>query len=270
MKRDRFLVFVISLLVLAFTVSFLNISAINVDPTNTQDPLGIGLTPDKIPTNPQDLTDAGSSYLQKRWMNFIANNSVFAPANKWALQNPSFFVALFGQAYSLSFNFMFILAVWLFFIFFSSDFYKSWGLKKYGLSFFTGIATSILFAQIGFLAWLVKSLGAVITKSDNLTLRIIIGIIIFFLFVALKMFSHEIYLSSVAAKKRARINKIEKTEKETKKREEIVEKEVKNVEEYVKKKKKGKDDLTDEEEEEIDKEADDILEGIDESTADDQ
>jgi len=265
MKKEKVYLFAIVIFVALVFILILNTNrvyaVIDVNNLNSEDPLGIGLNPADIPTNPEELTDKSLiayNYLELKFKEFIINNSVTGPIHKSFLEHPAIFIGIFNEPYNLNLIFLAIICLWIFLWTVSIDILNSiWGRKFF--SWIIALAIPIVLAKIGFLFLLIKFFSWIILKSNTLWIRGIIIILIIILLVIIKIFTRKMYFHFAAIKR-------EKRTRNTEKKANNAEKGVAQIGKYIQKKeakKKEKNEgLTDEEVQEIEEEAEKDAEGL--------
>jgi len=102
------------LLIITLILNIIPVQAA-IDPSNSQDPLGIGINPDTLPKSPDELKDISTTYLKQEWTKLLADNKVGQVILKISdvLTSLNFFwKPVLGMEYSLSWFFIFGVAVW--------------------------------------------------------------------------------------------------------------------------------------------------------------
>lgn len=113
-----FITIVIILLVIAATILIKNYTGRAIDPSNTEDPLGIGLNPDNIPQTPEDAAQVSKDYLKKEWVKVLNNTDHPLGKALWATHRGLVFLSpvfkvLVGIEYSFSWLFLLTLVIWV-------------------------------------------------------------------------------------------------------------------------------------------------------------
>jgi hypothetical protein len=86
-----------------------------IDPSNSNDPLGIGINPDSIPQNPNELKDVSATYLKQEWTKILEKTQTGRALLKVSdfLTSLNFFwKPVLGIEYSLSWIFIFAVTIW--------------------------------------------------------------------------------------------------------------------------------------------------------------
>jgi len=168
--------FILSLVFLVVLVinSFHSVSALN--PYNLEDPLGIGINAEDIPTNPEDLTNQSISYLKAEWVKILEKSQL----TQILQQLDPIFLVLIGSSFSWSWLFFVSLA--MFFILFRW-FYWGFGFvpKLEDKGWLRFIISSIIMIFLGYSRLLRYAASWFIylaeKSSDNLGIRIAIIVI---------------------------------------------------------------------------------------------
>ncbi|MFA6023001.1 MAG: hypothetical protein WC781_02860 [Candidatus Pacearchaeota archaeon] len=113
MKKSLFILFLLTCSL--FAISFVN-AQVNVNPENIEDPLGIGINPQELPQNPEDIQNASTTYLTQEWTKILEKyplgQVLLAISDFLTKLNPLFNLIL-GVDYSLSWAFVFAVLIWL-------------------------------------------------------------------------------------------------------------------------------------------------------------
>ncbi|MEK6885375.1 MAG: hypothetical protein AABX17_00230 [Nanoarchaeota archaeon] len=201
-------------LFLLINVSAPFIFAVTIDPSNTEDPLGIGVNPADIPTTPDELTEASSSYLQKRWENIITN-SRFAGIHNSFLAHPLPFTILFHQPYSFSLTFFLVVIFWIFLLVSIGNLvgaYSGSGM----MGFAGGLVSAILLSWIGVIGGIATFVVDFILGRQSIWIKILLWIAVFvilaIIFVANGIWKKSVEDSKKQEEKRRLKEKVEEHE----------------------------------------------------------
>lgn len=179
------LIFILLLLGIIFVKTF---TGKVIDPTNPEDPLGIGVNPDNLPQTPEDAANVSATYLKQEWGKILTENKVVGPVHRAFLNTPTPFVILFGEAYDATFGFLLIVFFWFYFAFVVVDLLYFFGKKFSAYYFLGGALVSVALAQLGFFRALVNLLDSLLNKQENWMVRIFVVFCIIFVFVLIKFF----------------------------------------------------------------------------------
>jgi len=163
-KKSLFAVFLLLFLILA--LSFVSFVYAAIDPANSDDPLGIGISPDKIPQTPEDAANISLTYLQKEWTKIVAKNKYIGPMHNFFLNHQTAFIILFNEKYEFSLTFICIFVLWVFFAVLFGRLINAFGLLKMGLGWVVGVLCSVILAQIGLTKIITTSILTLIYARD--------------------------------------------------------------------------------------------------------
>lgn len=192
--------FFLGILTLGFLVLALNcLSAIGLNPNNPEDPLGIGLNPEDVPTTEEDL----GTFLQLKIEQWFTNSSIMKPIHKFGFSNPLLFNLLLGQKYSISLPFYWSLIIWIFLFLILLDTYELLGLSRFSriLTFLAGFLTTLLLAQIGLIFWIAKTFSALIMKEQQGWISALLFILLLGILIIIKTFFKKFYYNIFALRK---------------------------------------------------------------------
>ncbi len=132
---------------------------------------------DKIDNIPKDAEDIKDKYLKKEWTTFIAQNKLFGPFHSFFTSHQLPFTILFAEPYAVSFTFLAIVALWLFFTYLLTKPLKASELFNPPIVLLISIGIAMILAHTGVLKTLATfTLNLVLSKKEWYT-RIILGII---------------------------------------------------------------------------------------------
>ena len=159
-----------------------------ITPANADDPLGIGISPDKIPQTPEDAANISLTYLQKEWTKIVANNKYIGPIHNFFLNHQTIFIVLFNEKYEFSLTFILIFALWIFFALIFGRMINAFGLLKMGLGWVAGVLCAVILSQIGLIKIITTSTLTLIYAKDLWWMRallwtvlVIVLILVFYL-----------------------------------------------------------------------------------------
>ena len=166
MKKEQIFIILVMLL-LAFTLT-LSITTIHaaINPSNAEDPLGIGINPSDIPQTPEDAANVSLTYLQKEWTKIVAKNKYIGPMHNFFLNHQTAFIILFNEKYEFSLTFICIFVLWVFFAVLFGRLINAFGLLKMGLGWVVGVLCSVILAQIGLTKIITTSILTLIYARD--------------------------------------------------------------------------------------------------------
>lgn len=163
-KKSLFAVFLLLFLILALV--FIRFVSAAIDPSNSEDPLGIGINPDNIPQTPEDAANISLTYLQKEWTKIVAKNKYIGPMHNFFLNHQTAFIILFNEKYEFSLTFICIFVLWIFFAVLCGRLINAFGLLKMGLGWVVGVLCSVILAQIGLTKIITTSILTLIYARD--------------------------------------------------------------------------------------------------------
>lgn len=171
------------LLINIFTLSFVN-AQLNINPANPNDPLGIGINPETLPQNPDEIKNVSQTYLTQEWGKILEKY----PVGRFVLGVSEILTALspifklfIGVEYSLSWFFFISLFIWCSLIFIIYDPVRSIFQAKWWIALFISIIIPTLAAQFGTIKFVVDFFTPLLTNKW----AVIFAIIILFLFLIL-------------------------------------------------------------------------------------
>jgi ABC-type multidrug transport system fused ATPase/permease subunit len=196
-----------------------------IDPTNYQDPLGIGINPEKIPQNPDQAKDIGTKYLKQEWTKILEKTQTGRILLKVSdlLGSLNFFwKPVLGMEYSLSWLFIFAVAIWLILFFIIYGLLSAiFGNKISGI--IGGFCVASLVGLSGVIKKAVDLLSFAIKNVWIAWLSLFIAIMIMFLIIH---FSGGLKAYSQKQKEQAEKEKTERAQKIIQTKGEIVEEEL--------------------------------------------
>ncbi len=215
-KKIHFLIFAILLIA---TSQFILVSA-QEDPSDVSGVIGneFNISPEKIPTTPEDIEEIQSNYLKKEWESVILKSKYIGPVHNFFKSNSFIFQIIFAYDYELSWVFLGIVFLWFFVFLLSAKFFASSGIAKESIAYLLGIAAAIITAQIRLLKLIVSLVAEMSSKLSTWWGKLIFIIILFgivaILSVLLRMLSNSL-------KEKRRKKKEEKSSQKLKEMEEL-------------------------------------------------
>jgi len=169
-----------SLLIIATLL--LNIIPVHaaIDTSNSQDPLGIGINPDAIPQNPDDLKNVSTTYLKQEWTKILEKTGAGRMLLKVSdlLTSLNFFwKPVLGIEYSLSWLFVFAVSIWLVIFYLVYGAFTSLSENKL-LKILLGFVITSLIGYSGAIKTAVDSMGKIIINKWVALIIFIIAILI--------------------------------------------------------------------------------------------
>jgi hypothetical protein len=175
-----------------------------IDPSNTEDPLGIGLNPEQIPQTPEDAAQVGNDYLKKEWVNILNNSNsttgkILLDTNNFLHTLSPIFKIFMGIEYSFSWLFFFTFIIWLAIVILIYKAIKEPFQSKTWLSLSISIIVTALGSQSGMITKLLEFMAPILT---NVWIRLILVILIGLIIGLYSQAMHKVGLNTIAAKKK--------------------------------------------------------------------
>ena len=142
----------------------------------------VGINPDKIPSNPDDLNN---QYLQGEWARIISNSTYFGPVHNYLTKHQTIFMALLGSPYTFSLGFFILLVVWILFTTKVGDIINVSKVFPSGVGIMLGFTLSVILSHTGVFSTLINFAMGIISKEENVWIRTILWVLFLsFVFVA--------------------------------------------------------------------------------------
>ncbi len=169
-----------------------------------------GFNPEDLPTTPEGFKD---KYLSREWSDLISKNKYLGPIHNFFLENQTIFKVLFGDPYAISLTFLLVFVLWLFIAVKSGQIIESSGILKGGSTIIAGFVFTILLAQTTLLRTIAKLCLDLVTKAENLWMRLIVAIVLIVLFFIASYLVSMFRKSAIENKKKKKFEEMEeKTE----------------------------------------------------------
>lgn len=248
MKREKFFLGIAIVILMSFMFSIFAISNADfvraVDIPNLP---GTEINIQDLPKSPDEVGKMSLNWLEKKWNNATNESKFIASINKWNMEHQTFFRILFGQEYSLSFKFIFILILWVFVWIFATNMFSAansaFNLIKNIPPVILGLLFAIILGFFGFVKFISEYFSDFIMSQESFTMQLVYSALFIIILILLIVFSKSIYGFFAGLRREKRLSDTEEGEKAI--AEHIVEKESS---------KNRRSGLTKEEEEEIDEE----------------
>ena len=162
-------------------------NAVAINPDNPSDPLGIGLNPDNVPQTPEELQNKSTNYLKGEWVKILENKQfgwIVLGVRDSLIKLNFFWKPVLGMEYSLSWLFIFALAIWLILFFILSDLVVFFSDKKIVRGLIAFLITSII-GTSGVIKKAADLLSFVIKNTWIAWISLVIAILIMVLIVRL-------------------------------------------------------------------------------------
>lgn len=171
-----------------------------------------GVNPEAIPSTPEDV----SNYLVSQWSAFIAKTPFIGSIHTLFIDNPLIFKIAFGEPYSFSPSFLFVLILWIFFLVHTSKAVKSSGLINEKYSWIVGLAITIIIAQIQFYHFIASGISNLAFSQEAWWARTIIFAVAFIVIMAFSYLANLLEITMRKSKenkeKKALKRKVESTD----------------------------------------------------------
>ncbi len=170
----------------SFTGYAVNLN-LNPETMNPDDPLGTGFNPETLPQTPEEWKNKSTDYLKSEWVKILGNSKygwIFLGIRDTLIKLNFFWKPVLGMEYSLSWLFIFALALWLILFFIISDLVIFISDK----SIIRGVAAFCITSLAGTSGIIKKGadmLSFIITNTWLAWLALIIAILIMFLIIRL-------------------------------------------------------------------------------------
>jgi hypothetical protein len=135
----------------------------------------------------EQVEEEGLEYLSGKFQNLMLKNKVVEAVDGFFLDYPLVWRILFGIPYSLSFGFILVIILWIYFSFQFGRLIGATGFLTGPLQFLGGAIVSIVLAQAGFFRYLSLFLLNIVFGREYVWMRFLIGAIIIILFVLFRM-----------------------------------------------------------------------------------
>lgn len=181
MKRLGIALICVLLLILPLTLSI-----IRAQGEASGDSLGL-LTPEQIEGSTVKLTSSWD-YLSKEWKTILLGNPIVKEADSFFQQiNPVFFI-LFASDYSFSLKLLLVIILWVFVLFLLYTFFKYYTSFSKIVSFGMSFLIAIMFAHVKLIEMPVNALIWFFFGEKPWWIKLIIGVIILAILMAVFMF----------------------------------------------------------------------------------
>ncbi len=175
---------IIATLLVILSVIFVSIvpskltGALTINPENTENPLGIGINPEEVATNPESAANQSLNYLREQWSLMISKTPIIGEVHLFFLAHQTAFKLLFNMEYSFSLTFICVLFLWLFTMTLTADFISWAKLSRFGINIAIGALLAIILARVGAYTGLVNSVLLLIYEQSLWWVRLLVWILI--------------------------------------------------------------------------------------------
>ena len=183
------------ILLLAFIIK-INITANVIDPTDSEDPLGIGFNPENLNQDPEQIKNKTTAYLKQEWENILLNNKYIGPflsfyKDKISPYSTPIVKGLLGIEPSISWLFLLTLMIYITFIVFVYRIISVYSTFSPGVSWIIAICLITIFSALGISR---NIAGQIINAASLLTswwMQLIVVILVIALLIFMNVFSKQ-------------------------------------------------------------------------------
>jgi flagellar basal body-associated protein FliL len=218
MLKNRNLIITISSIVLLLLIILLiniNITGKAIDPANPEDPLGLGINPEKIQEkadDPASLRNETTQYLKKEWGLIVRNESrfpgkyiafIFKGYDKASPYTDPVFKYSLGMVPTLTWLFLLVLLMWILLFKNINMIIADYSSFSKGASFFITLCLLVIAGNLHILEYFAKGILYLIGLTKIWWVQLIVVIVLVLIIILLFQFSEQLQIAAGLRKEKA-------------------------------------------------------------------